>query len=57
MEHCESTIPGFRNGGEEGSNGNAKDKRDGPDARVNRSVFRVSVSIKMGLTGQFGLNN
>lgn len=43
--------------GRKGSNGNAKDKRDGPDARVNRSVFRVSVSIKMGLTGQFGLNN
>lgn len=43
--------------GRKGSDSNAKDKRDGPGARVNRSVFRVSVSRKMGLTGQFGLNN
>ena len=44
-------------GGRKGSNSNAKDKRDGPDAGINKSVFRVSVSRKMGLTGQFGLNS
>lgn len=44
-------------GGRRGSNNNAKDKRASPDAGINKSVFRVSVSRKMGLSGQFGLNN